>query len=544
MQDTPPDRFGLRTFARKRINIRTDKPIHALSDEQRKIAKIQHGVPVVPMHLTSLQQKYIAKKRLARMQGKPARFLLLKYRRGGFTTLEQSASYKVWCTEARSQVVTLAHSMASTKRIFRMVNLMHEYDPRSPLLASESKSQLESAENGALFFIGTAGSTGFGRGDTLQRVHGSEVSKWCHQDEDRVADLIAGLTEAASQGEVVLETTPDGIEYFAKQYKDAKAGLNDWTPLFLAWFDDPINRQAEGDYSPSEIRETLTEKEQFLIEMHGLDMAQIAFRRAKKRELKKLFAQEYPEDDESCFLMSGTPFFDVELCLKLVEYIELQKKQNSDYEKRRSVPGGVEITWEEPIPGHEYVAGADTSEGLPGCDRNGVAILHKESGRQVATVHGLFNPRTLADHCVRMSKKYNEALLGIERENHGHAVLQQVINLGYGRPHYKGGGLYYHAKMGKDQRQDLDKVSKAGWTTNNVTRPVMLDDLCDFMDTEGVEERIRHTEFLNECTTFRLQKNGRWDHDPGCHDDTIFMNGIAVQMRKFRKRSPGVTIIG
>ncbi len=50
---------------------------------------------------------------------------------------------------------------------------------------------------------------------------------------------------------------------------------------------------------------------------------------------------------------------------------------------------------------------------------------------------------------------------------------------------------------------------------------------------------IRDREMLGEATTFRLQSSGRFEHDSGCHDDSLFYWAIAWQMRHVRKR--GVT---
>jgi hypothetical protein len=521
----------LSVFCRRRLLVRSDKTAEFLNDEQRAIAAKQEGTPILPLHVSKLQMRYLAQKRLAALQGKPLRFLLLKYRRGGFTTIEQASSYRLAVTKPRQQVATLAHTAKSTQRIFSMVKTFHANDPRAPELIGDSKSQLEFAGNASSFFIGTAGGKGFGRGFTLNKVHGSEVSKWCDQKPDRVDDLVAGLTEATAHGEVILETTPDGIEWFATAYKEAKLGANNWTPIFLRWFDDPANRATPGTFSSEEIRDTLDDKEKFLVEHEGLTASQIAFRRSKKRELKRLFLQEYPEDDESCFIVSGTCFFDVDLIMSLQDVIRGLDK--SEQGTRRSIPGGYEHVWEPPQKGVEYVAGSDTSEGLPGCDPSGVGVMRKDNAKQVACVHGFFDPRRLAEHCARLSKLYNEALLGVERENHGHAVLSNLINIGYSTPHYRGGPLYYHSRA--KAKGDLDRTAKAGWSTNDVTRPIMLDDLCEYMEAPDIEDRVRHMEFLGECLTFRKQQNGRWDHDAGCHDDTLFFWGIANQMRKHRK---------
>jgi hypothetical protein len=55
----------------------------------------------------------------------------------------------------------------------------------------------------------------------------------------------------------------------------------------------------------------LTPEEQKLKGAWGLDDDQIRWRRGKQRELRDRFAQEYPEDDVTCFLASGRCCFDI-----------------------------------------------------------------------------------------------------------------------------------------------------------------------------------------------------------------------------------------
>ena len=524
----PPRPFA--GFARDRLRIKTDKPLALLADQQRQVALQQPGAtPVVPFYLSRLQQRYMALKRLAVKQGKRPWYLLLKYRRGGFTTLEQGLSYRLAVTTPRAEVATIAHHIAPTQRIFRIAKLMAESDPLGRRLVGDSRTALE-FENGSSFFIGTAGGKGFARGDTLRRVHGSEVAKWCvgPRQSEMVEDLLAGLLGAASFGEVVLESTPNGREKFCQLYKEAKAGENDFTPIFLRWFDDPMNIAAEGTYDPDEVRETLSEREKALIEEHHLTLPHIAFRRTQVRMYRRLFLQEMPEDDESCFITSGTCYFDVDLLLAILESLP------EDSGERTHVPGGHETRWKEPEPGHTYVAGCDTSEGLPGCDNSGLGVLDKKTGEQVCSLHGLFNPRQLATHAVRICRDYNDALLGIERENHGHAVIQRVVDLGYRKPHFRGGPLFYF-----DRRKDVKKA-RPGWSTNSATRPVMLEDLAEAVEEEAiiVNDRV----FLDECLSFRLQSSGKFEADSGAKDDSVMKWAIAVQMRNTRRRKPRITL--
>lgn len=478
---------------------------------------------LVPFILNGVQIPYLKQKSDALAAGRKPRFLVLKYRRGGITTIEQGLSYRMAVSVRNAQLVTLAHQKESTKRIFRIPRLMHEKDQYAPAIKGIGNTyELDFPRLNSYFFIGTAGSRGFGRGDTLQRVHGSEVAWWfkgsARKEDQR--QLVAGITEAASHGEVILETTPNGSEWFREAYQEAKRGLNDWTPIFLPWFIDKTNRQSGSEAEHVELADTITDEEKSMVSRHGLDSEMLLWRRSKQRDLKTLFLQEYPEDDESCFLLSGTSYFNTERITQLLRSVPETERVH--------IPGGIRMTWKAVEKGRRYVAGTDTSEGLPGCDPNGTGILDFQTGEQVATIHGIFKPAVLAAETAKLCTEYNNAYLGVERENHGHAVLQKLDDLGY-----KGRRRLYSFKKGR-----------TGWSTNSATRPIMLDNLAEAIEEDGGGMIVNDRDFLGEMLTFRMQSDGKWGHDTGEHDDTVFKWGIAWQMRRAKPRGPRIVLLG
>jgi len=524
-------------FSRKRLKVRTDKPSQFLSQEQQQEARRQLGEawesglvgsPIVSFVPSVLQKKYLAKKRLTVSEGRRPWFLLLKYRRGGFTTIEQGQSYKLCVSAPNSHVATIAHTAASTQRISKISHLYHERDPLAPPRVDDSSLSMQFS-NGSFFYQGTAGGRGFARGDTLQRVHGSEVSKWCigPNQASKVEDLLAGIIGAASNGEVVLETTPNGYEAFHSMYREASspASKSPFTPVFVRWFDDPTNRLAASRYNQEEIIETLSPKEEELVTLHGLSTAQIAFRREAKATYGRLFPQEFPEDDVSCFLTSGMCFFDQEICLNQIEDLE-----GSTEPRHEKMGPGVVTVWEEFNPELRYVAGTDTSEGLSApCDPNGTVILRRDTGQVVARLYGRYKPRDLALRSLGLLDRYGWPLWAIERNNHGHAVLETVREHGpdvYKFSHDAGGRLYHH------------NGDRAGWNTDSQSRPLLLDDLEEFVREHP--EVFLDTDLLRECCTFVQHSTGKFAAAQGAHDDLIMMYGIALQMRKIRDQKPDI----
>lgn len=77
-----------------------------------------------------------------------------------------------------------------------------------------------------------------------------------------------------------------------------------------------------------------------------------------------------------------------------------------------------------PVPGRKYVVGADTAAGNPTSNNSSLTVLEDVSGEQVACLTGKFEPATFAAHIDAVGVWYNGAAIMVERNNHGHAVIQ------------------------------------------------------------------------------------------------------------------------
>ena len=552
LEDVIPDyaNIDLEQFARSRIKIRSDKPKDVLSQVQREEAESQGGESnIITFELSELQKRYVRIKKETVQAGKKPWFLLLKARRIGFTTFEQIASYAFAITRPQSNIVTLAHTGPTTNRIFEdIVRLAYNNDPFKPPLMRDRGGELIFAHNMSRFYVGTAGGKGFSRGDTTQKVHGSEVAFWLDGNVEKQSALWASITGACSFGEIVFETTANGREKFCLEYEEAKAQRSLFTPIFFAWFDDPRNRKAEGTYDAAEIKDTLTADEEELILKHRLSPAQIAFRRDCWKQYRVLTPQEMPEDDVSCFLTSGLCFFQNKLAI-LNQIKKIQQMKAAGQIVRRPLADpfrngqivGFEERYEPPITDVKYVIGADTSEGV-GRDPNGIRVVRQDTGKLVHVVHGQFSIKGQAHNIKRLLDEYNGALTLVERQNHGHSILEVLMSLGITRPHTRGGPLYYHKDSGGTEVQFAGKSfvdGRPGWDTgNDEVRNFMLNTFADYLETNINEFYDELT--LTECLSFKLQTSGRFDHDDGAHDDGIFSNAIAQCGRRHRRGKPFV----
>lgn len=471
---------------------------------------------IIPFTYNPTQHLLIQARRKALSQGREAKFLVHKYRRGGITTLIQAETLQRVCTREGQECVTMADTEVKARKIFRMVSLMFDSIPAPlrPFRQHENRKEINLPKQRSSFSIGMAGALAFGRGDTLQRVHGSEVAFWIpSRPQEYLENLMAGLEEATSHGEVILESTANGASgWWYDTVMEAHAGNSEWNLIFLPWFLDHTLQKPINKEQVTEIIDTLTDRERWLVEQHSVNPSQIAWRRAKRqqRTMRRLFPQEYPETVEEAFLSLSLCFFDYSVLVEL-------GTQTQDPIISRG--NGREVIVKEPHPDHKYVMGIDPAEGVPEGDPSFAGILDATTGEQVAWLHGNIRVPEFASMCVRLATKYNTALIICERENHGHYFLGELTRAHRYSP------LYYSREW--DRQTNTRSRRKIGWSTNKNTRNPLLDDLRDAMN-EG-EMLVNDRAFLTECRTFELSRRNRYEARSGYHDDRIMGWAIALQ---------------
>ena len=519
-------RAQMREAARKLRRIDEFLPRLTIRDEHGAKRKMQ---------LRPIQSRILAAKRATLEAGRPARWLHLKYRRGGVTTLLQGLTLHRCATRTGQSGLTLAHNAAATLKIFRMVELFYtELHPAiRPVRASTNRAELDFKRLGSIFYIGTAGSDGLGRGDTLQRVHWSEVA-WSLKAQE---GLLPGLEEACRKGAIDLETTANGQEgIFYEMYNQAMTGYSAWTPLFFPWFIDPELALPVPDgvrIVPDEPHEPLPgenpigpefcDGESELVEMALLDYGvhitpeQLLWRRDKWATTQPntdLFHQEYPETWQGAFVASADLFF---------PQAHLREGQMACRPPQHVEDGGRFCAWSEPRPGVEYVAAADTSLGVSGGDASCLVIAERRSGRQVARWHGWEAPHIFGGVVIpKYCQRYNRCEVAIERNNHGHAVIVAAEQAGYRR-------LWRHPDHQGRKGRDENLV---GWNTTGFTRDTMLDNLRAAMQDGDLD--VPDPMFWREAFTFsRAQgKRERYEASKGKRDDVVMANAILLEVRR------------
>lgn len=249
---------------------------------------------LVPYAPNKVQQDFL--------NSRTGRDLILKARQQGISTAVQ-ADYFLAAITSTAQVATLAHDDPTTQKLRRMAKRFYDGlpDADKPPRGLDNATTTTYPQTGSEVTIATAGSLNTGRGGTYSHVHGSEVAFW-KDAEGLMAGILQGVPTGG--GLIALESTPNGAQgWFYERCMEALDGDSTWTLHFYPWWHDA------GYTLTVDEPLRLSDDEAALVKLHKLTDGQIAWRRAKQKELGRLFAQEYPEDARSCFLLSGESYF-------------------------------------------------------------------------------------------------------------------------------------------------------------------------------------------------------------------------------------------
>lgn len=465
-----------------------------------------------------------------KMTGKKA--IVLKARKEGITTCIAALFFLDSVNNANTESVVIAHDLKTTEMIFRIIKRFWEKlpDHKRPEAKYASKREFYWPGLDSSFFVGTAGAKEFGRGLTPTNVHGSEVAFWPGGDE-----IVAGLLEAVPEdGNVFLESTANGLgNYFQEEWESAENGQSVFKPLFYPWFIFPeYTKKPEHGFK-------MTEGEAKLAKRHKLTAGQIAWRRDKAKALKKKLPQEHPSDAAEAFISSGNPYFDREALMEALGRctdpgIPVVPPQ---FAKLCSAREESLRVWKYPEDGRRYVVDGDPAEGLDDKgdpDFCSADVLDADTWEQVATLHGRWGTHEFGMLLAELGHWYNTALLGIERNNHGHAVLDAVIHTaGYPlmgqRPW---GGVYCHEEF------DVKKATKnkrPGWPTTPKTKYLALDGLEESI--AGSDIKFNSAATVRELVRYVHLPGGKAGGDGGSHDDRVMSIAVGIAVLRAKPKT-------
>jgi hypothetical protein len=422
--------------------------------------------------------------------------IVLKARQVGLTTWAAARFFLKTMTQPGILTLEVAHTREAAEEIFRIVRRFHDLLPeelrKGPLKTSRANTrQLVFPELDSQYRVVSAGERNAGRGLTVQNLHCSELARWPGDPAETLAGLRAALAPGA---ETILESTPEGAcGCFYEEWQ--KADETGTVRHFLPWW---MERRYRAE---AVAEERLTEEERALMARHGLDREQIGYRRGIRANFRGLAAQEFAEDEESCFLASGESIFELAVVeARLREVPEaVERRRNEELE-----------VWLPPVAGKEYVVAVDPAGGGSEGDYSAVEVLEMETGMQCAEFAGHVNVAELAEAVAGLARRFNNGWVVVERNNHGSGVLA-------------------HLERGHGELRVYRQNGQAGWLTNSVSRPAALGRLeAALAEQPGLFMSRR---LLVECRSFVRLPNGKTGARSGTHDDRVMAMAIGLGAR-------------
>ena len=383
-----------------------------------------------------------------------SRDLIPKARQKGFSSYGVALQVIKCLGVPGTRAVLISHEAGATQRLLDKAQfyLKHINGPKAEL-GRNSRNELYFPKNESTYYIGTAGARAFGRGDTITDLHISEYAWW----ENTGLRHIAGLMQAVPQsGCVRVESTGNGManDFFYMCTNSEKLSYN---VFFRSWHDDDEYKRTvpERGWFPEGF-ETYFQEMKLKYQLKEEQLYWYWLKLLEFRLDLKMMQQEYPSSLEECFQATGGAVF------SNVTQTPSQHWSWSLYEGRR-----IESLSGHPKKDHTYVIGADPSGGT-GNDEAGAQVICLDTLEQVLEFGDKnIDPVEFGYFLTALGKKYNEAFLICESNNHGiatHSILKKGYSLQkiYKELIPKGGKIKYGYITNENSKHNLvGKVKEA-----------------------------------------------------------------------------------
>ena len=505
---------------------------------------------LVSLIMNRSQEMVLEKIIQAREKQAPARFICLKARQLGISTLIAAIIFSLITLFSRRFGLVAAHSMSSARSIFAMTQRFHAHTPEHDKLriARNNSRKLEfAAPHYSSLQVDTAANPTLARGATFHYVHASELAFWDHAEESALA-----INQAAPQHWDTLlfwESTANGMNnLFHRMWIAAERGETMTEPIFLSWKDFPA-------YSLPPLKtfheKALTPEELEYSKLAALNPEQLNWaintRKDQCQDSWDKFHQEYPALAALAFAFTATPWFNQTI---LQQWIDASRDHAPTRGRVQWRNNGADIAtgplfvndrrgslsiWSHPEQGATYSLGMDVGEGI-GSDYTVIQVINNETGGLCATYRSSrVRPELAGVDAYSLAAYYNYGLLGIERNGPGIATLVACERGLADYPWMTGyPNLYYQTRL--DMKLP-DETRRLGWLTTRVTKEAMLSRL-----GEAIERR--DITVTDPVTLLELQ-GLVWDAESRCfrqnykapgsrltHDDSIIALAIANEMRR------------
>jgi hypothetical protein len=434
------------------------------------------------------------------------RDLVPKARREGVSSYFLARNTVRCLSQHNTTAVVISHESDATQRMLDKVRYyLDTIKAPKAVIKNNSKNEISFPKTNSVFYIGTAGSKNFGRGDTITDLHCSELAYWA--DQRRMA---TGLFQAAANGRISIESTGNGPgDYYHSMCVRSAKGQSRFKLHFLPWHTFPEYTHELSQEQTSNILSNLDDslEEPDLVSQFHLTAGQLSWRREKLDELDYNlhgFKREYPMTLDECFAATGSGIF------TRVRYEDTARWKKTS-----------QFLWQlegHPSPDKHYVVGCDVAAGV-GKDSSVMEIFCIETEEQVAEwISNRTEPDVFATHIAHLAAAYGNAYTAVEANNHG------ILTLGELKKFYP--SFLIHRTLQPRRNPDIvTRLAEYGVRTTARNKPYIIGVLRKSLAQTG----LIHSQILkDECNTFVEHEDGSMGAVEGQHDDTVIAAALAL----------------
>lgn len=539
-----------------------------------------------PFILNRAQRYYLSVLERLRKAGVPIYIILLKARQWGGSTMTQF--YMMWIQKMHKMhwnSVIVGDVEKQSKVVLAMYEqACQEYDTfidegvptvLKPYGRTNDVRLLE--DRGCTISIGSMQKPNKIRSEDISMAHLTEVGIWKETEGKSPEDVIQSIEGSILPGAytmLVEESTAKGVgNYFHNTYTAAKAGENNFTPVFIPWFMIDIYSKKISLFNTTttdeEYREfivSMTEYEWSLWQL-GATLEAINWYRTKSRGMDEWrMKSEFPSTDIEAFQSTGRGYFKdeyLEECYqscrqpKIVGEIvssasslnKTQYLQNLRIEPNSKGNLKVWTDVDRSIDMHDrYVVCVDLGKGATDAADSTIACVFDRYWQQegedgypevVAEWAGKESETDLlAWRIAQIAAYYNNALLVIEsntidssKESRFRAVLDEI------KDYYP--NIY---KRSIANKTDVGTTGgfRYGWNTNHQSKEEICADLGWALREGMYVERCR--EAVDEMKIFERKADGSLGNVEGKHnhDDRVITRALGVHFCYKKMSAPRV----
>jgi hypothetical protein len=435
--------------------------------------------------------------------------------------------------------------------------------PTIPKLDHKSSTELSFVDSRtgfySTYYIFSARSYVLGRGETIHNLLLDEYAFWPVGTHEQIFASAVQRVPLKLGTKIVVQSTANGEDNpFHEMYSAAKEGYSlgagrsksVYKPHFYPWFihpdyimysDDPFCLDGDDHDPLPNLNDEEIQLMKKLTQTYGfsdhISLAKLRWRRYKQVEMRSLhrtgetvfiFNQEFPEDDETCFLTAGNQAYSTDIIEQKIRTCYPAPTTKAFNNPKTGASAEAQI-WDAPAVGVPYVIGIDPGKGK--ASESVAMVWHFEEGYQdkegkehppilkhVATLSGWYDEWEMAEYVKPLGHYYNTAVLAPEDN-------LDIVSHVRDYP-----ALYY-----REDTRTGKFIRAIGWQTNSSTKPYMLTELNRHMeDVECHDQR-----FWSQCKNIRRDPTMKYGISVVGADDYHDAGVIAICCRSAQSIAVG-----